>query len=345
MKNQKEAKIQKRRTALSKFISKIVMEFTMSFSVLSVIIIISGCGGNDSISTSEVEEMTPEVEQEETTPEVESIPEVVEEEPDLEVVLEPGLKTTTTISANVLKRFAKSINKSVYEIDDLTELIIGSADIFMYDFDEVNDRWDSECGRNDSVDTYDNDEEAVLLVDALKFDPSEEIKDLDSDNLPDTVDIIYFDNRWHTVKIDDQYYGDHDREIDHAFFNDRQPQMDGISFEAVDVVFINRDIFPLSLTVVTNNDDSLTYSVDLSDDQKDVLDKIFEQVRWVEEVAIIIPFKGIDFPKTKLITVTVDLDSLIESMTDTTIEYSADKNSSPVSYSIKVSRVTDNPFE
>ena len=126
----------------------------------------------------------------------------------------------TTLETSIDEE-AKSVKILKDSSDSLyvEEFCIGSADIFAFSYNFSGNHWNTPAYSNDSTDTYENDEKAVLLANGLKFSRSKDyVSDLDDKNIPDSVDVLYFDNVLHSVKVEGQWYGDHDRELSDVFY-------------------------------------------------------------------------------------------------------------------------------
>ena len=147
------------------------------------------------------------------------------------------------------------------------EFVIGSADLLAFSYDEVDEHWNTTAfdnyqnGTTSYYDMYEND--MVQSVESLKFTPSDPtIAGLNPLQLPDTADIVYFDNEWHATKIDGSWYGDvggRYPDVSNGFSWIDLDENDEATREEVyqefDVVFVNRSIINEVVLVRRTADD------------------------------------------------------------------------------------------
>jgi len=220
----------------------------------------------------------------------------------------------------------------------ISDLTIGSADIFSFSYDYTSNQWDSPAADSGSGNTYENDSDAILIIDALSFsETNNNLEDyLQVANMPSRVDIIYFDNQWHNVTVDGVQYGDNDRNGVYSSRNNRLET--GETFQAFDIVFVNRNIISQSCLVSIDNDlEIVTEGVTNQSDILTAVEMIHNQVRHIEEYALFIPMDAFDFtPDETGIKIGIRTNNLIHSISDTAVVYELDSNNSPVTYVISV---------
>jgi len=252
----------------------------------------------------------------------------------LGMVLAGSSGITTSGSQSVVTR---AITGSVQELN------IGSADIFAFDYDEANARWDSPAGVSGSGNTHDNDAKAILITDGLSFTPEgNDLTDLVSmNNMPNTVDIIYFDNSWHNVTVDGIQYGDHTRNGSYLPRTNRLP--DGSQFTQFDIVFVSDAIVSENCLVRRSGPfEMVTSGVANASEILAQVEKIHAEVRAVEQYALLIPMSSFAFdPVSVAIEISVDLATLVDEVTSSDVMYSLDADGSPITYSISVGDAID----
>lgn len=240
-------------------------------------------------------------------------------------------------------------------LSQVTSLKLGSADIFGYEYDFVNNHWLSAAGvsihEGTPVDTYFNDSQALLIVEDLEFNPDGTISGVKAYNLPENVmDILYIDNRWHRVNYQGEWYGDGDtsdplNERLNKFLHDEDLK----PFTALDLVFINNNIFTKTHLFSENPSDAQAYQAanpELTLVEVQKAQEVFEEVRLIEEFALFIPFEPIPYPKdSKEIIISVNLSTLIESVNETEVIYEVGLSGSPIEYSITVNDFLSIPLE
>jgi hypothetical protein len=224
--------------------------------------------------------------------------------------------------------------------------MIGSADIFAFSYDFTNDRWDTPLVNGipyeNSIEpgtTYDNDPKALFIDNEVEFFPEgNDISDnIDQSNIPSTIDILYLDNRWHNVTIDDVEYGDWSFTGNAIDVDNKLP--DGTVFGSFDIVYINRNIFPVNCLFYRSGSDLGTLSIVTSEyagnqEYLDTACKVFEQVREIESYALFIPIDPVDYVEGETnIEITLRLDNLVyEYQGDGSMYYQIDENGSPLTY-------------
>jgi hypothetical protein len=220
----------------------------------------------------------------------------------------------------------------------VTELNIGSADIFAFSYDETNGRWDSPAGISGTGNTYENDPRAVLITNGLSFTPggSDLTDSLAIENMPDLVEVIYINNVWHNVTVDGSQYGDHNR--NDAYLERTNRLSTGEAFTGFDIVFVSDAIISQNF-LVRNNGGLEIVSSGIADEAEVLaaVQKIDDEVRRIGEYALFIPMTAFAFhPALVSVEITVDLTTLIEDVTATDVIYSLDEDGSPISYSISI---------
>lgn len=218
----------------------------------------------------------------------------------------------------------------------IDELNIGSADVFGFSYNFEYQHWNTPAYAEQSTDTYLNDDYALLLVDALKFNRnvSHEFY-LNNDNVQRNMDILYFDNNWHSVLFDGEWYGDHGRETEgvvHDNYVNVYEDEEGnfVQFSAFDVVFVSQEILDHTVLFDMNNQSGLT------PEELDVVLKIHNQVRAIEDKALFIPMDSIRNLNSGKIHVRLWMRDMIQEIdaTNRRVVWNLNEYGSPVHYDV-----------
>ncbi len=219
---------------------------------------------------------------------------------------------------------------------DVEEFNISSADIFAFSYDFGSSKWKTSASSTGN--TQDNDNKALLLVDDLRFSKNKvQINDLDDNNIPGTIDVLYFDNVGHSIKVGGIWYGDLNCNISNINVCTNiyvDSANNELTFHFFDVVFINRNILNRKILFDSMNN---TYTAEdgnsVSDMEKAVITRVSEQVRRVEEKAIFLPFDPINNIKDGTIKVSVKMADMVDRIEGSKI-YWKNTNGMPLDYDI-----------
>ena len=234
------------------------------------------------------------------------------------------------ISPSLVASKIAKISASSVEVEEFS---IGSADIFAFSYDFSNNHWNTPAYSIGTTNTYSNDEKAILLIDDLRFTKNKvHSVSINDNNLPDDIDIIYFDNVTHSIKVGGVWYGDNNDVTSTGNIRENHYLLSAggsTSFVFFDVVFINKNI--LSEKVFYDGDDTSVTAGEL-----EVINKVFNQVRSRDmsfAPIIFIPFDGIHNIDNGSIQIIINTENMIDSIDDNFI-YWKNENGMPVDYQI-----------
>ena len=270
-----------------------------------------------------------------------------------------GVKKLKTAVSSASSGASRAVASSV------EEFVIGSADIFAFSYS--GGHFQTPSYDSDSGNMYENDVDAVQIIDSMSFtsdDPT--VASFNPLNLPDTIDILYFDNEWHGVKIDGTWYADIDDRYPNVSNASNWANLDGLNdgksdgdtFVEFDIVFIKNSLLSqTTLYKATGFSDSLeggSYSdytkltsvviISGQAGTEALALQVADEVRHVETTGgymLLIPMASIDINEIDNIVLSVDMDNLVEGSPVSTggtpaydVQYSLDGDSAPVSYTL-----------
>lgn len=214
-------------------------------------------------------------------------------------------------STRSVARTTKSVSAPYVEA-----LSIGSADAFAFSYDFESGHWVTPAQSSGNLE--DNNGSAVLMTSALLFRRGyTENGSYNRGNLPGTIDIFFFDNLMHMLKIGDYWYADSDRGIedqairwcDHFYLD-----ADGVEhrFDGFDVVFVNEALLDRKLFI----HGPLTFpegQIDLTTSELALVESIDQQVRALDtlDAKVLIPMRPIAINEGGTVEVSVSLDDII----------------------------------